>query len=762
MTIYAHSRPGRPQSEWEPLARHAAEVGEGAASAAGAFGWESAARAAGLLHDAGKCSAEFQARLHEPPGRGRRVDHSTKGATLACELYGIDFIGRMLALCIAGHHAGLPDPEELDRRISGPIPNADRWHDHIAPAPKAELKPSRKFPSAGSPVQDAFAQSLLVRMLFSCLVDADFLATERFLSDGSIRRGISVPLATLERSLERYLEQKEWQAKPTRLNALRREIRLHAQAKAAAEPGFFRLTVPTGGGKTLTSLGFALRHALRHGKRRVIYVIPFTSIIEQTAEVFREALGTPEAILEHHASFDWEAAARRLGDGGDEQDGLGVLRRAAENWDAPITVTTAVQFFESLFASRTSSARKLHNVADSVIVLDEAQMLPTALLLPCLAALRELVRTYGASVVLCTATQPAFRIQDETLQDRSGEKFGLDIPDCRELAPDPPALYKELWRVRVEVLAGTTDDAAIAQRFAEAPRMLCIVNSRRHARELFERIAHLPGAAHLSTLMCAQHRSEVLARLKAELGETSEPVRLVSTSLIEAGVDIDFPEVWRATTGVDSIAQAAGRCNRESRLPEPGRVVVFTPAAHAIPRSMASFERAARGVLRDFAADPLSLAAVEKYFRELYFVKGIEAFDATEISGQPGVLKAIRESAARCRFPFRTIAERFRLIDEVMTPVVVPWRDTDAIPALERLALPDRPPSAADFLALQRFTVGIPRRALDQWLSAGVVVPARASLGEALLRFADDSLYRERTGIDLSDPTYRRAESNIV
>lgn len=763
---YAHSLPGHPRTDWEPLANHAAEVGAAAACAARIFGWEGAALAAGLLHDAGKCSAEFQSYLREATDRDgrssngrRRVDHSTKGAKLACDLYGTDFLGRMLALCIAGHHAGLADAEELDRRLAGAIPNADRWKEEIVPPAKADLRPSRILRKAGSPVEDAFAKSLLVRMVFSCLVDADFLATERFMSGDSIRRGVSVPLRDLLGNLERHLEQKESAAACTRLNALRRQIREHAEGKAGNDPGLFTLTVPTGGGKTLTSISFALRHALKHRKRRVIYVIPFTSIIEQTAAVFREALGVPEAILEHHSNFDWEATSRTRGDGGDEQDGLGVLRRAAENWDAPVIVTTAVQFFESLFANRTSSCRKLHNIADSVVVLDEAQTLPTKLLLPCLAALRELVRSYGVSAVLCTATQPVLRVQDGTLRDRSGENFGLDIADDRELAPNPPALYEELKRVQVEVLQGETDDSAIVARFAEAPRMLCIVNSRRHARELFDGIAHLPGAAHLSTLMCPAHRSEVLEDLRAKLKQPGEPVRLVATSLIEAGVDIDFPEVWRASTGVDSIAQAAGRCNREGSLSGTGRVVVFTPAVHKPPRSLATFANAGRIVLRDFENDPLALKAVGAYFRELYFQKGIEALDAAEIGGRSGVLKAIRESALRCRFPFRSIAESFRLIDEAMTPVIVPWNEA-AVEALDRVAFAERP-SSAYFRALQRFTVGIPANARDSWLKDDVLVPVRRNLGDALLRFADTSLYREFTGIDLFQPDFRSPEENI-
>jgi len=602
-------------------------------------------------------------------------------------------------------------------------------------------------------------------MLFSCLVDADFLATEAFMSGGAVKRGVDVDLATLQSRLTAELARLRETADPTPLNALRETIRDHVVAKAAEPPGFFTLTVPTGGGKTLASLSFALDHAMAHTKRRVIYVIPYTSIIEQTADVFRKALGEG-AVLEHHSNFDWEAATKRAGlvDGGDERDGLGALRLAAENWDAPVIVTTAVQFFESLFANRTLGCRKLHNIADSVIVLDEAQTLPLPFLLPCLAALDQLRRHYGASVVLCTATQPALRQQDGALRDKVGNLLGLDIPDARELAPDPRALYEHetLKRTAVTVLSGETTDETIAARFAETPQMLCIVNSRAHARALFDRIARLDleGARHLTTLMCPTHRRAVLAELRQRLKD-GQPVRLVATSLIEAGVDISFPEVWRAMASVDSIAQAAGRCNREGELlPALGRVVVFTPAEAKAPRALHVAQQVAQLVLRDHP-DPLSLAAVKTFFAQLYFHKGTEALDAARICERPGrgVLPALRETAHGLGFPFASIAQAFRLIDEAMQPVVVPW-NAAAVHALAAVAAADRPPRAA-LRRLQQFTVGIPRQARDAWLRDGVLLPVRRDMGDALLRFIDMAHYRDETGVDLANPTWRAAEENV-
>lgn len=758
---YAHSRPDQPQSNWETLAAHAAAVGDLAGEFAAVFGFKGAARAAGLLHDAGKASREFQAYLR---GDGPSVDHSTYGARIADAVYHEPF-SRMLALCIAGHHAGLADAPAMERRLNplNIIPNADRWGAHIAAPPWAMLKPTRAFKAPAPDLASrGFMDSFLVRIMFSCLVDADFVATEAFMSGGTIERGIRIELATLQARLSDYMDDLRGRARPTELNALRTEILDHAVAKAGEPAGFFTLTVPTGGGKTLASLSFALAHGATHGKRRVIYVIPYTSIIEQTADIFRNALGD-DAVLEHHSNFDWEqAAARAAGpDGGDERDGLGVLRRAAENWDAPVIVTSAVQFFESLFASRTSACRKLHNIADSVIVLDEAQTLPQPFLLPCLAALDELKRNYGTSIIFCTATQPAMRRQDCALLTANGSALGLDIPDDRELAPRPQELYAILKRARVEVKTAPVADEIVAERFAGTPQMLCIVNSRGHARTLFERIATLPGAAHLTTLMCPAHRRHVLAEIRGRL-KRGDPVRLVATSLIEAGVDISFPEVWRAMAGVDSIAQAAGRCNREGELlPELGRVVVFVPAEAKPPRAFEVFQQAARGVLRDHAEDPLSLDAVGAYFRQLWFQKGAEALDAARIRDLPGrgVIAALTDTAHGWRFPFESIAKAFRLIDDVMQPVVVPW-NTEAEAALRAAAAADSLPR--DVLRkLRQFTVSIPQAPYNAWLAAGVIVPVRPDLGGALVRFVDRGPYRDNIGVDLLNPLWRQAEDNI-
>ena len=754
---YAHSLPGKPVEQWETLACHLSDVCKLTGRFAAAFGCTPLAEAAGLLHDIGKCSTEYQAYIRQQPGEGatRGPDHSGAGAKEALQAYP-GAAGGMLAFAIAGHHAGLSDADALDRRLQRDVPGDEGWRDQAGTLPPpAALAPVRRMVPSG---YAGFTAQFLTRMLFSCLTDADWLATERFYAAANaepLDRDGFTPLAVLGSRLKHAMAVRVANAPPTDVNALRARVLDHAVSKAPLAPGLFTLTVPTGGGKTLASLSFAMEHAAQHGLRRIIYVIPYTSIIEQTAQVFREALGTADDVLEHHASFDWDRALSVAEADAEGPDGVRKLRLAAENWAAPVVVTTAVQFFESLFANGRSRCRKLHNIAGSVIVLDEAQTLPLRLLQPCLAALDELCRNYNASIVLCTATQPAIRTMD-------GFKGGLDIPASRELAPDPPALYASLRRVRVEQ-AGELTDGTIAERFAAAPQMLCIVNTRAHAADLFGRIRDLPGAVHLTTLMVPRHRRAVLERVRVDLA-AGLPVQLVATSLIEAGVDVDFPEVWRALTGLDSIAQAAGRCNREGRA-GLGRLVVFRPAGRNTPASMAVFAAVAAGVLSRHE-DPLTLEAVRTYFGQLYWNRGAEAFDDASIDKKKfRILNEIAAAAPRLQFSFEQIARAFRMIDEAMESVIVPWRatpdDTQAATLLQRIAAMDRP-RGADLRALQQYAVPIPHGARDIWLALGALQPVHARLGPALLTFADDALYDPVMGLRLTDPTYRSAEDNIA
>lgn len=778
---FAHSIPDKPTDAWEPLSVHLREVGELAERFATQFGFGEAGRIAGLLHDIGKASSEFQAYI--AAGRAEAVrgpDHSTAGAIEAEKLFG-PHLGRMLAFAIAGHHAGLADHSDLRRRQQKTdLPSYSDWRTHVGQLPEAAALrgPASFTPNAHS----GFSQAFLTRMLFSCLVDADFLATERFYARvdgreperGAIERldEQRARLARLQAALTQHMATKVAAAPDNELNRLRAEVLAHAVGKATEAPGLFTLTVPTGGGKTLTSLAFALEHARRHRLRRVIYVIPYTSIIEQTADVFRSAFGPEHGgdILEHHSTFDWDAP-RDIADADSEgPSGLIKLRRAAENWAAPIVVTTAVQFFESLFARRTSQCRKLHNIAGSVVVLDEAQTLPLHLLRPCMAALNELATNYQTSVVLCTATQPALRVCDEFTDENRApravpQKVGFAIDDTRELAPEPARLYAGLKRVEVHRLPGETDDVTILARFAEQPQMLCIVNTRAHARELYDALRaqtdEQEGVYHLSTLMCPVHRRAVLATVRERLDPNNpKPVRLIATSLIEAGVDVDFPEVWRAVAGLDQVAQAAGRCNREGRLgASGGRTIVFYPAGRQPAPNVATNVECAEAVFRQ-GLDPLSLEGVKAYFAQLYWRRGAEAMDAPRLDNQPWpILQAIRE---RCdgTFEFEAIDRAFRMIDDLQETVIVPY-DAAAERLLAKIAAADRP-TATDLRKLQQYAVAIPRREHSQWLAAGVLRAVSPSLGEAMLCFSDLAHYRDDTGVDLHQPERRDAGSNVI
>ncbi|WP_218831184.1 CRISPR-associated helicase Cas3' [Acetobacter syzygii] len=795
--LYAHSLPETPDKKgWEPLLEHLECVARRAAGFASPFGCAALAEAAGLLHDLGKASEEYQDYISKQAAKG--PDHSTAGAREAAARYG-KIWGRLIAFVVAGHHAGLTNafqserwsPTPLNERLdpaSRIIPDYSRWSSLGLKLPEqADLKPTRIFQPA--PDYPGFREFFLTHMLFSALADADCLETERFYAEAA---GLPPP-ARGGQITRKHLEclRAEMAARcnqTTPLNRLRAEILEHAVGKASLAPGLFTLTVPTGGGKTLTSLSFALEHALKHGLRRVIYVIPYTSILEQTAEIFRNVLKSPDDILEHHSGFEWEKRTPDAERDSEHEgrEGLDKLRRDAENWDAPIIVTTSVQFFESLFAAKKSRLRKLHNIAQSVVVLDEVQTLPVSLLRPCMAALDELTRNYGTSVVLCTATQPALRKCDVALPAlKNGPAQGFDIDQQRELAPDPEGLYATLKRVTVEWLDKPMTDEEIAGRFSDCPQILCIVNTRAHAQALFEAIKNLPGARHLTTLMCPKHRRRVLAEIRQDL-QQKKTVRLVSTSLIEAGVDVDFPEVWRAAAGLSSVAQAAGRCNREGRLDGLGRTVVFEsldPRKTAdqderkgsnqqknlrILRSMLPFWQATRTIRRK-GVDPLSLEGVHLYYQELYFNQGYEALDAATLpSGKPGkagekypILPAVQRTASDMNLPFATIASAFRMIDTALAPVIIQW-DEDAAQVVKQLQFMPYP-TPRILRTLQHYSVPVPPDVRMKLVMAGVCTLLRPEVfGDRFVVLEQNNdLYGAQTGLRLDDPTWRSEESNI-
>ncbi|WP_244592234.1 CRISPR-associated endonuclease Cas3'' [Azospirillum palustre] len=758
--IYAHSVSGRDEKLWEPLAAHLTNVADRAGRLAAAFGGQELARAMGGLHDIGKARDAFQSYIR---GQGPSVDHSTAGAVIGERKYPLPF-GRMMAYGIAGHHAGLANGDIAGGGLSS---LKDRLAAGAAtPLPESCLTPyldiappevALAAPVLSEGFTHEFSAAFLTRMLFSCLVDADRLETERFYADlheEPVERGCPLTVADLRDRLNAHLAQ--FDGRTGAVDSLRAEVLAAVRARADDEPGLFSLTVPTGGGKTLSSLAFALDHAVRHGLRRVIYVIPFTSVVEQTAAVFRDALGSDDAVLEHHSGFDFGPADSGAPDE-EGRDGARKLRLAAENWDRPVVVTTAVQFFESLFSNRPSACRKLHAIAGSVVILDEAQTLPLKLLRPCLEALRELARGYRSSVVLCTATQPAVTTE-------AGFRGGLD--KVRELAPDPPTLYRRLKRVTVSTIAEPLSEEALADRLLSEPQALCIVNSRRHARDLHRRIAVTEGARHLSTCLCAKHRRAELTAIRQDIKD-GKTVRLVSTSLVEAGVDFSFPAVYRAMAGLDSIAQAAGRCNRNGELPELGRVFVFDSPeneGHRPPAELALFARTAASVLRAHD-DPLALDTLRAYFQQVYWLRGGEDLDSAMVgegtAAIRGILNALRLHRRRHDFPFADIAKAFRIIESPLVPVIVPYRpagEPDAVPRLLdalRHAPADKTGGIAR--ALQPYLVQVPRSARAGLLKAGAAECIRSGeFGDQFVALVNDDLYRPDVGLDWEDPTFRR------
>lgn len=649
------------KEHWQLLKSHLDEVAKMTEKRAAKFGAAKLGKIIGLAHDLGKYSEAFQKRLD---GACEKVDHKTAGAQEVYRRFGKS-IGNALAFIIAGHHGGLPDgnkgaPGNLPERLARTdIPDYQAYAGEIK-IPGLNNHDLAGMPTSKAPTMAAFSFSFCIRMMYSCLVDADFLDTERFMNmERYIKRPVSVPMETLLKQFEKKIKflEKHNRKDPSVINTTRQAILERCLAMAESNPGFFTLTVPTGGGKTYSSLAFGLKHAVKHDKERVIYVIPYTSIIEQNAQVFREALEDnplkDHVVLEHHSNFEYPEGSF---DDWDQHEKA--HRLASENWDMPVVVTTAIQFFESLYANKGSRCRKLHNMANSVIILDEAQMMPIEYIKPCLWALAELVFNYGATVVLCTATQPA--VKDLIPAN----------PKIVEIMENPNELQKKFKRVTVENANEMSDDE-LSAKIADIPQVLTIVNTRRHARLLFEKLLakEREGIYHLSARMCPAHRKMVLAEIRRAL-QDGKPCRVVSTQLIEAGVDVDFPVVYRAAAGIDSIAQAAGRCNREGRKTR-GRVIVFDPEPHGMPQkgrfsAVAALTRSTARRLQDFNDDLLSLEAIEYYFNQLFDLER-DNLDASNI------LKMIKDSKDDLSFPFAEIAYKFQMIDNATISVVVPW-----------------------------------------------------------------------------------------
>lgn len=633
------------RSEWgdcQALGEHLANVSVLAGRFGAAFDAGTHARRTGTLHDAGKYSMAAQRRMADPE-HTPRVDHSTAGAKIALEQCK-DGPG---ALAIAGHHGGMPDLGgrmasdgdgtllgRMKKDLSGLYDCAAFWQENSID--RGALTPGWLTETA-----NPFAGQFYTRMLFSCLVDADFLDTERFMRGDTPRGGydeMPVLLERLHRHIQPWIDHPSTEINERRCEVLRDCLRVGEESR-----GLYTLTVPTGGGKTLSSLAFALTHAAKNDLKRVIYVIPYTSIIEQNAAVFKGVLGAHN-VIEHHSGIEYG------GDGDMEQPEVMRQMLATENWDAPVIVTTAVQFFESLFSNKPSRCRKLHNIANSVIVFDEAQMLPLSCLRPCVSVIAELVRHYRVTAVLCTATQPSL--------GRLFHDYDKGM-DSREICENTGALQAFFRRVHF-VRKDAMDCATLARHIGERDQILCIVNTRRTAQEVFSMLPEA-GRYHLSTRMTPEHRSRVLDEIRNKLRDGS-PCRVISTSLIEAGVDVDFPEVWREMAGLDSILQAAGRCNREGRRNAAESEVAVFALDRGVPKPIRPNAVAAE-IAMEGAEYIDEGPVIRRYFDQLYWQQGDRALDA-------------KEMMKLCARPnMKTIAKEFHLIESNTYTVYIPTDD---------------------------------------------------------------------------------------
>lgn len=692
-------------------------------------------KAVGLAHDAGKGRLLWQRYLQLKSGyydeeahlEGKRgkVPHAIHGAELVERLFGKG-IGRIMAYCIAGHHAGLPDWSSAEGAGQASLQFQKTQVKDLDDVESSIVDNIRAAKPTLPPWKFAkgLDLALWIRMLYSGLVDADFLDTENYMDkDKALNRGGYCSMSELLDRFNIFIKQLDENSADTKVNKIRRSIRAKCVQVAKEEQGVFSLSVPTGGGKTLSSLAFALEHAKRHQLKRIIYVIPYTSIIEQNADVFRSALGE-EQVIEHHSSID-------------EDDATPKSRLASENWDAPVIVTTSVQFFESLFAAKSSRCRKLHNMVESVIVLDEAQLVPVDFLAPILETMQLLVDHYHVSFVISTATQPAFRERSVDGQTFKGLKRIKEIMGDEE---EVKLLYQSLNRNHVQF----PDDPhaissweEISEELTQYEQVLCIVSDRKSCRELHQLMPN--GTYHLSALMCGQHRSEIIREIKQKLKDR-ESVRVISTQLVEAGVDLDFPVVYRALAGLDSIAQAAGRCNREGKLSDLGKVIVFNPSRKAPEGILRKAADTTRSIVLANDRNPTGYESFERYFEDLYW-------KANSLD-KHGIVSLLDPDQEECSIYFRTAARKFKIIDDsIQKTIFVRYGEGERLIDILRSKGPDR----WLMRKLQRYTVNVYNYDFNELSKRGAieeVYPQIFALSSKLDYSGDTGLLVDETPYD--------------
>ncbi|MDD4077633.1 MAG: CRISPR-associated helicase Cas3' [Bacilli bacterium] len=683
MKYYAHFI--KDLEQYQTNEDHLINVGKIAKDFAQEFNAEHFGYVSGLLHDVGKNSVEFQKRLLE---NGKIVDHSTAGAKIAIKYFN-NALGTLLGYVICGHHAGLMDYGSAESglywRLKKSIPEFSFNQNLFQINPEILLK--KMTEEVKDKLYSGFSLAFFIRMIYSCLVDADYLDTESFMKCFDLKHK-QYSFDKLHLKFNQHMEKLEIEAEKNSINQLRKQIASDCIEAAYQNTNLFTLTVPTGGGKTLASMAFALNHLKHNNLKRIIYVIPYTSIIEQNAAVYKEIFGM-DNVLEHHSNFDIEETKT------ESFSTIDKIKKAAENWDIPIVVTTNVQFFESLFSNKSSRCRKLHNIANSVVILDEAQMLPINYLKPSLAAIEELVKHYHASVVLCTATKPEFT--------------SLLSTKPTEIIKEPEYYYNLLKRIEI-VNLGLLSDDELTEKILQHHQVLTIVNTRNHCQQLFAKIKAEKNVFHLSAKMCPVHRSIVIKNIR-NLLEKNQPCRIISTQLIECGVDISFPVIYRVITGIDSIAQAAGRCNREGKL-DKGIVYIFESTEKYGKPIMFQNRAAVHGkaVIRKYQADSLSLEAISEYFHNLFN-------NEDDNLDKKRLINNFEEGHSFLGYKFETTSMDYKII-EAGESLIIPFDDAakEIVKALEYTEL-----SSSYLRKLQPYTISIYKQQLMSLLYRGYV-----------------------------------------
>ena len=670
------------------------------------FGKQDWGYCCGMLHDIGKYSIDFQKRILGE--NNYRVDHSTAGARVCLEKGGKY---SFLEYCIAGHHAGLPNygnnyDESTDSTLSGR--RLKKLSDYQAYQTEIEVPAINSMPiDLKRTVNPDFSLSVFMRMIYSCLVDADFLDTEAFMKEGKQGRNSGENIEILFKKLENYISGWLKNQDIDTVNGRRTEILKNCLEMGKTEKGLFRLTVPTGGGKTVASLAFALRHALENKMDRIIYVIPYTSIIEQNAKVFRDILGE-ENVLENHCNVDYESSEELL-----------PMQLASENWDKPIVVTTNVQFFESLFANKSSKCRKLHNIANSVIIFDEAQMLPNDYLKPCIAMIEELVNNYQASAVLCTATQPALT------------SFFHEGISAKELCPRMEEQFEFFKRTVFENVGVLTENDLI-QRLEKEYQALCIVNTKKRAQRIYKQLEG-EGVYHLSTSMYPKHRRRILREIRERLQKNKKCI-LISTSLVEAGVDLDFQSVYRELAGVDSMIQAAGRCNREGLRPEKeSKVYIFQFEGKENVLGQRQQIDVAKSVITD-NRDISDMESITQYFEMLYHIKG-DSLDK----------KKILDEFRNKRYNFAKVGKEFKLIEQNTKTIFINY-ETEANETL--CLLKERGFTRSGMRKASQYCITVYENEFNKLYGIGSIQPISEDI-EDFYELRDKEKYTEKIGLEL-------------